>query len=282
VVLGKDGWLYTDEEFNVAEDTEATLQDNLALIDHVRSQLAQNNVGLIIAVVPAKARVYPEHLGKRQPPALQRELYARLMAHIRQAQISAPELLPLLNEGKRRQPTFLRTDTHWTPFGAQLTAEAIAVQAHGQGLTALAPAKFQTQAQGTQSHSADLFNFLPLEPYFAWLLPQPDTIELFTTQAQAENDAAADLLGDVPAPQVALVGSSYSYNPLWNFAGFLKQALATDVANYSREGVGPFIPMLDYLKGEDFRNHPPKLVVWEIPERYVIQQADLKSGKAKQ
>jgi alginate O-acetyltransferase complex protein AlgJ len=84
------------------------------------------------------------------------------------------------------------------------------------------------------------------------------------------------LFGDEKIP-VALVGTSYSANPLWNFAGFLEEALQTDVINAAEEGQGPFETMKTYLASAAFRDNPPELVVWEIPERYLVVDAERKA-----
>jgi alginate O-acetyltransferase complex protein AlgJ len=71
-------------------------------------------------------------------------------------------------------------------------------------------------------------------------------------------------------PDIVLIGTSYSANTRWNFPGYLKEALGEDIASYAREGAGPFRPMLAYLASEDFRREPPRLVIWEIPERALV------------
>jgi alginate O-acetyltransferase complex protein AlgJ len=263
VVVGKDGWLYTDEEFKLANDSPALVDRHLALIDWVRRTLAQRHVALLVAVVPAKARVYPEHLGHRQPPPLRRDLYAQTLDTLHAEGVPAMGLLPALHDGKRQRPTFLRTDTHWTPYGAQQAAQAIAAHL---GNDVAATGTFHTETFGTQVHRGDLFNFLPLGPWFASLLPPPDQLREVRTVADARGGG---LLGGAPAPAVALVGTSYSAEPQWNFAGALEQALHADVLNYAKAGEGPFAPMLAYLGSADFRSAPPKLVVWEVPERYL-------------
>ena len=85
---------------------------------------------------------------------------------------------------------------------------------------------------------------------------------------------AAGLLGDVELP-VALVGTSYSANPAWNFAGALRQHLQRDLSNHAEDGQGPIVPMLKYLQSEEFKNSPPQLVIWEFPERYLPMANDL-------
>lgn len=263
VIVGKDGWLYTDEEFKLDNDSPSTVEQNLALIDWVKGELAKHDVALLVAVVPAKARVYPEHLDGRLPPELRRTLYAHALDELNAESVAYVPLLRPLLAGKEQQPTFLRTDTHWTPYGAQIAAQAVAAHA---GNLIKAGGTFRTQADGTHIHRGDLFNFLPLDPWFARLLPPPDVIKTAHTVA---DDDVGDLLGAQSAAEVALVGTSYSAEKDWNFVGALEQALHADVLNYAKDGQGPFQPMLAYLNSADFRASPPKLVIWEVPERYL-------------
>jgi len=74
LVVGEDGWLYSDEEFDPVADGQRQLRDNLALIRGVQRQLAERDIQLLLAIVPAKTRLYPEHTGAHQPSALQRSL----------------------------------------------------------------------------------------------------------------------------------------------------------------------------------------------------------------
>ena len=81
-----------------------------------------------------------------------------------------------------------------------------------------------------------------------------------------------DLFADIPLPSVALLGTSYSANPNWNFEGSLKLALNKDLINFATEGEGPFIPMIDFLERHLKTLPSLELVIWEIPERYLAQQ----------
>lgn len=263
VVVGRNGWLYTDEEFELKENSRALIDQNLALIDWVRHRLARRHVGLLVAVVPAKARVYPEHLDDRKPPPLRQALYTRTLHTLRGDGIPTVGLLKPLRAGKHRQLTFFRTDTHWTPYGARLAAQAIASRL----ADSVKPTDtFHTVAEGSKVHRGDLFNYLPLRPWFGWMLPPPDRLRQYRTVSDA---SSGSLLGSDPAASVALVGTSYSAEPQWNFAGALEQAMHTDVLNYAKAGEGPMAPMMAYLHSADFRTSPPKLVIWEVPERYL-------------
>lgn len=274
VVLGKQDWLYTDEEFKLDNDAEADVERNLALVDWAHGELARRGIALVVAVVPAKARVYPEYLDGRRPPPLHRDLYARVQARLREDGIASADLLGPLQAGKQREPTYLRTDTHWTPYGASLAAAAVAEAARGFDLGA--GRDFRTTVAGKETHRGDLFNFLPLDPYFAFLLPPPDEVNRFTTQPVSDGGGDG-LLGDAPAARVALVGTSYSAETLWNFAGALEEALHEDVMNYAKDGKGPIEPMLAYLQSSDLAASPPRLVVWEMPERYLVARQPLEA-----
>ena len=276
VVVGTDDWLYTDEEFNVADDARATLHTNFAQIAAARAALEDAGVALVAALVPAKARIYPEFIAERRPAAPHDELYDELLARLASEGIPTADLRAPLTNGKRQHQTYFRTDTHWTPWGARIAAHEIADLTRAAGVAPDGSSDFETRVAKAAAHRGDLLNFLPLDPWFTQLLPPREAVDIMRTDithlegGSAPSTAAADLFGDSALPEVVLVGTSYSANPLWNFTGFLKEALRADVASYAREGAGPFRPMLAYLKSADFREHRPRLVIWEIPERALL------------
>ncbi len=85
VVLGRDQWLFSDEEFKPTAGAEQLMAENLALIRGVRDTLQQHGSQLVLAIVPAKARVYAEYLGKELPTSLHGDLYNQFHAQARQA-----------------------------------------------------------------------------------------------------------------------------------------------------------------------------------------------------
>lgn len=273
VVVGKQGWLYTDEEFRTAENAEQHIATHLALIPWVRDELARQGTSLLVAVVPSKVRIYPEFAGERQPARVHGGLYQRAQRALTNAGITSPDLARSLNECKRTQPAFLRTDTHWTGAGARCAAEGIAAAAREAGLAAPV-ARYRTRVERIEPHRGDLFKFLPLEPYFARFMPPGETVEILRTEP--ESGDSGGLLDDSATPRVVLVGTSYSADSRWNLTGALQEALREDVANYAVRGQGPFMPMLDYLLRSTELPFAPRLVVWEIPERHLPIGQDLK------
>src|SRR5690348_13400908 len=66
VVVGRDGWLYSAEEFEGTPQSAAQVQAHLDAILEARATLAQQHTALLVALVPSKARVATDTLGRRR------------------------------------------------------------------------------------------------------------------------------------------------------------------------------------------------------------------------
>ncbi|WP_330115466.1 alginate O-acetyltransferase [Pseudomonas sp. JS3066] len=276
VVLGRHDWLFSDEEFNPVPRGEQQIEANLELIRGIDQRLSERGVKLLLVIVPAKARLYPEYLDEEQPAQQQLGLYHRLHEAAQHADILAPDLLASLLPAKDTGLLFLRTDTHWTPHGAELVAQEVARAVQRSAPLDGDRQLFTTEQAASKPYLGDLARFLPLDPLFSALLPAPDQLQSRSTHAvdAHPNDASAALFADVRVP-VALVGTSYSANPDWNFLGALRQALGSDILDFAESGQGPLPPMLEYLQNDALKNAPPQWVIWEFPERYLPMPPDL-------
>ena len=108
-----------------------------------------------------------------------------------------------------------------------------------------------------------------------WINYTNDSISHYKLKRQAST-VKKSLFDDEVIP-VALVGTSYSALKDWQFEDMLKYALQGDVVNMADEGKGPLEPMHDFLNETDFKNTDVKLVVWEIPERFIpVDYSDVK------
>ncbi len=157
----------------------------------------------------------------------------------------------------------MRTDTHWTPRAAQLAAREI-----GNALHLADPVgnPFITTFAPAQDFQGDLMQFVSLGALGQGLGPRAETIEIPETLKIGGDDL---LLDDIATP-LALVGSSYSARQEFNFAGFLQQELGLDLVNHAVQGRGPFAPMRELLASDSLLAGNPEIVVWEIPERYLV------------
>jgi alginate O-acetyltransferase complex protein AlgJ len=258
VVAGQGGWLFSREEYENDAGSPARTAAAIEAIEGVARLLSARGVALVVALVPPKALLGGETV--RFPlPDEPRGRTERARSALIAAGIAVPDLAAAL----ARNTSFLTNDTHWTSAGALLAANAVA--GASAGLVALPKTPFTAESQAATEHVGDLMRYVRAPFARPSSLPQPDTL----APIFAVGDVDADTLfgGPATAP-VALVGTSYSADPRFSFEAALKIALQADVQNFAKEAGGPFQPMADYLAataGEE----PPKLVVWEIPVRYL-------------
>lgn len=271
VIVGADGWLFTSEELDQPRGGEAATAQKLQLAEAVTRYLAAHHIELIVAVIPAKARVYSRELGDTRLPLAVEGRYNAFVLGLRARGVRVVGLLPALSGAPADAPTFLRTDTHWTPRGAELAAQAIAAAAP----SSLPPTSWTRQVAAPVEHRGDLLRYLPLGPLQDRWGPAPDRLET----PSALRGGGLGLFDDVTVP-AALVGTSYSADARWGFQDALRLALRADVLDAADPGGGPVEPLLDYLENEAFRQTPPQLVIWEVPERYVPVYDDLAGHQA--
>ncbi len=270
VVIGRDGWLFSKEETGCERGWEQRLSHHLDMIAAVARQVEAQKTRLILVPVPAKARIYADKLIEADDfSACRRNVYDWMMRTALAENIAVADPLAAYREIRvgDKDPLFLRTDTHWTPAGAKVAAQTVA-QAASVFPSAWARVKFKTQGGESRDYKGDLLRYLPGvgEDFIA-----PDRLQRFETMPvlSRQPQSEADLFVETKA-DIVLVGTSYSANPDWNFEGALKEAMSADILNVSDEGKGPFIVMEKYLQSESWQDAPPKLIVWEIPERYLI------------
>jgi alginate O-acetyltransferase complex protein AlgJ len=260
VLVGDNGWLFTDEEFKRPANFERETASKLEYVTQVKQTLEADGARLAVVVIPAKARVYGDQLGRYKKPAYWDGVYSSFQAGLRKRGVIVPDALAALEAAKPNGDLFLKTDTHFTPTGARVVAASVARAVEGANL-GLTETSFSEVPGKPIEHSGDLLKYIPMGAFQA-SGPKPDALASSTV----EGSSGGGLLGDAKL-EVALVGTSYSANDTFGFPGALKLELGADLQNAAQEGKGPIVPMREYLK--TFRDNPVKLVIWEIPERFL-------------
>jgi alginate O-acetyltransferase complex protein AlgJ len=268
VLVGSGDWLFTTEEFAYPSDGKARMQESVEYVHTVRDRLAEGGIRLAVLIVPAKARVLPERLGRYEYPAYLESRYDDFLSAVRRLEITAPDTLTLLSHAKKDGSPFLRTDTHWSPYGADAVARGVAAEVLPILEAESVERKNYIRDTGDEVvYRGDLMNFLPLGPLADSLGPDPDRVVTRTTRKPDGSEGG--LFGELTTPAV-LVGTSYSAGSLWDFPGALEAAFGMDILDSSTEGEGPFVPMRDFLDEISERSDVNfEIVLWEIPERYV-------------
>lgn len=146
-VVGKDGWLdYTgfgnlDGYQNVTQTSPAKLQDTQKTLQKFYQELKKRNITLILVVAPNKATIYsdklPDEIQKLNPHSKLDLFAAHLQKH------GPPVLVDLrlaLQERRKNQDVYYKTDTHWNGYGAFIAYREI-VKELSKNYPQLAPKK---------------------------------------------------------------------------------------------------------------------------------------------
>ncbi|MCU0831693.1 MAG: hypothetical protein MUC58_09300 [Rhizobiaceae bacterium] len=247
--IGREGVLFSDEEFESDTGSRARIAAVIADVRAVHSILASRGITLIVAPVPLKIDVEAEFLpGGFGVPGEVATRHAAVMAALAQAGVPAADIRASLMAGREQA-------------------------ALGHSRTA----RFEIVEGAPQTHEGDLKKFVRLLPALAHLGPRNDEVVPVTARAAAEasgdTSGGESLFGDAAIP-VVLVGTSYSADATFGFEAQLKAALGSDVLNLAEAGKGPLAPMQAFLSGDVLKQSPPELVIWEMPVRF-LDDADL-------
>jgi alginate O-acetyltransferase complex protein AlgJ len=265
VRIGRDGWLFFTDELRFHANANSHLIARAALLGAASTALERDGVKLVVALVPDKTRVYPEHLAKGRIPEYNRSRYQDALSALQARNVNVVDLLEPLAAAAKNDEVYYRSDTHWNQAGAQIAAQAIAAEVRRLN-AGLDTTTFATEKSAAETERpGDLIRLMGLENAPNLLRPPPDHEALMITR-QTSADSGGGLFGDASVP-VVLTGTSYSLRG--NFHGFMQQALAAKVLNAAKDGGGFLQATTQYLKDEAFRSSKPKVLIWEVPERFL-------------
>jgi alginate O-acetyltransferase complex protein AlgJ len=272
VIIGKDEWLFYRPEMIQPAD-EAAINTSLDLVQRFNKTLSANGIALAYAVVPIKMRIYAEFLPDqvKLTPYMAAN-YERASKVLRAKGVNVVDVNTAMMKSPIRtsiSPIFLKGDTHWSQLGSMVVAEAIKDEILLNPLLKKAyeatPEEKYTMDFRKKMYKlkgGDLRNGLPAEhPKYS-----PEQTLLFDVKQPKK--AAAGLLDDTKVPEVVLVGSSYSQE--WTlFSQALRFALQRDVLSFAvTADKSPWVGLIEtYVASDSFQNQPPKLLIWETPER---------------
>lgn len=268
VQSGCAGWLFLTDEMRSNRHAHENADTKAKAVIEVQQRLRRQDIELLVAVVPDKSRIAAEQLcGLERPEALAQRA-VEWTATLQKANVQVVNLASSL------QPlggaAYLRTDTHWSEAGAGAAAHAIAQRVQAMNINATPHKNFDVHVDEPALRPGDLVRLAGIDWLPLSLQPTPETVAATQVSerqeaAQGGSDNLDDLFGDDNLPNVALIGTSFSRNS--NFLGFLQMALGAPVGNFSKDG-GEFSGGANlYFGSTAFKQTPPRLVIWEIPER---------------
>ncbi|HYG35689.1 MAG TPA: hypothetical protein VEC99_12935, partial [Clostridia bacterium] len=109
----------------------STAGEAVKAIVSFRDQLAARGIRLLVMPVPNKESVYPEKLSRRagESPGVIAKDTQGILDGLRAAGVEVVDLFALFNQCKsadNKDPIYLARDSHWSPFGVELAAKAVA------------------------------------------------------------------------------------------------------------------------------------------------------------
>ncbi|WP_122666854.1 alginate O-acetyltransferase AlgX-related protein [Pseudomonas viridiflava] len=265
---GCPGWLFIADEMKINRHAQANADTKAQAVIDLQQRLAKRGVKLLVAVVPDKSRIASEQLCGVSRPAQLRDRVSNWTAALHSKGVNALDLTSTLQPIGAK--AYLRTDTHWSETGADAAAKAVAAQVQASGMQAMPQKSFDVRNAPPALRPGDLVRLAGIDWLPVSLQPTPESVAAseITERAQAVQsggDNLDDLFGDDNLPNVALIGTSFSRNS--NFAGFLQLALGAPIGNFGKDG-GEFSGAANaYFDSPAFKQTPPKLLIWEIPER---------------
>jgi alginate O-acetyltransferase complex protein AlgJ len=273
---GCPGWLFLADEFMRYPHAEDNALSRAREVLRVQDALAARHIALVVVVVPDKSRIAAAQLCGLHRPAASASRLDRWVARLRAEGVDAVNLAPVLaavgHDGSGHGDTagaYLRSDTHWNEAGAARGAAEAAQAIRRTGVDLVPRTDWMVQTS-THTVPGDLIRLAGLDWLPARLQPPPDVtrVSTFTPAPQAAGASGADdLFGDDKLPNTALIGTSFSRNS--NFVPYLERELHTRIPNFAKDG-GDFAGAANaYFGGAAFRQTPPKLLIWEIPERVI-------------
>lgn len=272
LVKGQGDWLFRSDE-DLRTDFQTSAQGYRRL-QQVRDAFKARGIEVVMVYQPTRGLVERNYLLAADraafdfPKAL--KSYQAMLASLARIGFVTPDLSVLADEqpATGQHDYFFRGDHHWTSYGAErtarLVAQAIRRMPAYQGIPKL---EFETQPAGRMAKDGTLHG---MAAAFCGTSYASQYIDLFATQPKATANAS-DLFGDAPLPQITLVGTSHSAR-FYNFDGFLKQYTNTDIFNVACAGCGMEGSMVEYLGSAEFREHPPKILIWELSAIYEMDQ----------
>lgn len=250
--------------------------DPLKAIVDFRDQLAERGIALLVVPAPVKPTVYPERHSSRyagQTEAVQNPSYADFIVRLEAAGVAYFDPAPGLLAAKTDDASgllYLKTDTHWTPAGLELTARDLAARA--RQIATLAPAQDRFGTVETQvTNLGDIAMMLKFPEGMTVFEPETVTLRQVTDGKsfwRASSDSEVLVLGDSFANIFSL--APMGWGEAAGLVEHLSLALGLPVDAITRNDAGSYATreMLsrELRRGND-RLAGKKLVIWEFAAR---------------
>jgi alginate biosynthesis protein AlgX len=278
VYQGDDGWFF--RLGNDIEDFTVQSPEAVDMLARLSQALKARGITLVYLPIPTRGMTDAARMPKGIDDGIvydgkaATDGFHAMVERFRARGIVTADLLATLEKAPPAGDFHFARDIHWRPDGAKVGAVAIhAALGEDQIFAALPKKAFASAPKGDVELASPMRNALQ-----SLCDDKLDVETLSTFETSASDISADDLLGgaDDAAAPVAIVGTSYSDLPDFNFAGFLSETLGLDVANYSISGGGTFTAIMQWSHSGAMDKPLPAYLVWENPVAYRLDGDGIK------
>ncbi len=282
VHVGRDGWLFLRYglDYNPAwwlNDQDRFAARRSRFLQALRQRAEAKDLRVLVLLVPDKDRIYPEKCwASGELPPAKRGLYGLLRRELADHGFAVVDGERAMLAAKAQAPDqllFHPRDSHWTLHGAMVFAAAVRARIAELGWEELLGPELA-------------YRRAPIDAAF-----DPDLVGMlgFRVGGALQQRLRHRHQGEVPVPPepgfglvqpsagVALAGTSYSANGL-TLALPLALSRRIDMRGVV-EGRGPFPGLLQTLAAIESGQLRARLVLWEWPERCVLEGGEFESGE---
>ncbi len=259
LIDGLNNWVFRSKSDFIENFSE---NDSYSGLTRLSKVLESHGTRLVTVYYPTKGLIAAQNV----PSSLfnydkAKHSYLSKLLTLRQTGVLVPDFESLLTAESTRDELYFKRDIHWTPSGSKLLA----------------------------THTANVLNHLPTLDFsqsndviITKLGSFPSTNSMsraikklchqqyITEYVQGYSYQERSSVNPDKQPQVVLLGSSLTNVPELNFTGFLKHELKIPIKSYTSSEDGLTGAWLKYIATNQFMNTPPKVVVWEIPPYYLL------------
>lgn len=281
VMAGRDGWLFyrpgIESLTQRSSQNPARDGDPLTAIVSFRNQLARRGIHLLVVPMPNKESSYPEQLTRHA--AATGGIVARptreLLTQLSAAGVDHVDVFQLFRQAKQDESPgaasklYLVQDTHWSPAGAQLAAQAVAdhLLAHARIDRGQTEYKRQPVSVKRLGDLVEMQHVPAIERHVG-----PETVD----GVQIVDSTSGSLYADEPASQILVLGDSFlrifqqDEPGAAGFIAHLAAQLQQPVASIVNDG-GASTLVRQQLARRPQLLAGKKVVVWEFVERDIRQ-----------
>jgi alginate O-acetyltransferase complex protein AlgJ len=266
---GEANWLYLNDELVVNKNSSANQQMRAEEIIKVRDDLSKKGIKLLVLLVPDKSRVESSHLGSLQRSSTFSNRASLWIKDLSRANVELIDFAgPLVDLKMSGVDAFLRTDSHWTEQGAEIAAKLTTRKIKQLSISPIPRQITEVTVISRAPRPGDLVRLAGVDWLPSSLQPLPESVQQTTFKVlpiDNSTSTAVDLFGNADLPNIVLIGTSFSRTS--NFIPFLEHHLQAKIGNFAKDGGNFSGAAKAYFKSSSFLNTPPKLIIWEIPER---------------